>query len=486
MAEQRNSTAPQRLPLWLSLIPIIVFLGLLAVIIISGDADSISGWSPAILMGCSALSLVLCLIRRGFDRAFFREGMWKSCRQILPTVPLLTLIALVSTTWMLCGLVPLLISYGMKCLDPQLFLVAACAICAFVSVLTGSSWTTIATVGVALMGIGAVMGHSTGWICGAIISGAYFGDKVSPLSDTTVVASSSCGVDLFDHIRYLFITTVPSLAISLAVFLTVGLLSDTVSATGNGDLAGLLDRTFNLSPWLLVLPLVTAVLIGFRVPTLYVLGASVVSGVIAMFVFQPQITGSLNIFEALWTTTEFHTENPAFNDLVSTSGLLGMIPTIKLVLAAMIFGGTMIGTGMLRSIAEAFTRRLRRRTGIVSATVGSGLLLNGCTADQYLALIIGANMYNDVYSRFGLEPRLLSRTLEDSTSVTSVLVPWNTCGVAQSTVLGVPTLTYVPYCIFNYVSPLMSIAMVWIGFRIFERKPEETEAIKEPGVTLRR
>lgn len=485
MAEQGNPTGPRRLPLWLSLIPIIVFLGLLAGIIIAGDAGSISEWSPSILLGCSALALGLCVGARGFDRTTFRDGMMKSCRQILPTVPLLILIALVSTTWMLCGLVPMLISFGMKCLDPQLFLVAACAICAFVSVLTGSSWTTIATVGVALTGIGAVMGHSTGWICGAIISGAYFGDKVSPLSDTTVVASGSCGVDLFDHIRYLFITTVPSLAISLAVFLTAGLLSDTVSATGNSDLAGLLDRTFNLSPWLLMLPLLTAVLIGLRVPTLWVLGASVAAGITAMFVFQPAITARVDLLEALWSSTEFHTENAAFNDLVSTSGLLGMIPTIELVLAAMVFGGTMMGTGMLKSIAESLTRRLRRRTSIVSATVGSGLLLNGCTADQYLALIIGANMYNDVYSRFGLEPRLLSRTLEDSTSVTSVLVPWNTCGVAQSSVLGVPTLAYVPYCVFNYVSPLMSIAMVWTGFRIFERKPKETD-LKESPVIQRR
>jgi NhaC family Na+:H+ antiporter len=185
-----------------------------------------------------------------------------------------------------------------------------------------------------------------------------------------------------------------------------------------------------------------------------------------MFVLQPQIVANIDVMHAMWTDTVFHTESARLNDLVSTSGIMGMMNTIKLVLCAMVFGGALLGTGMLRSIANGFTRKLTHRRSVVGATVASGLFLNGCTADQYLSIIISANMYRDVYKQFGLEPRLLSRTIEDSVSVTSVLIPWNSCGVTHSTVLGVPTLTYLPFCLFNILSPVMSLVMIWTGYRV--------------------
>ncbi len=450
-----------------SVVPVIVLLTWLIGLIIFKGTDAVSEYSPVVLLVSGILSIVLAAATGCIDRERLKNGFKRSAAQILPCVPLLVLIALVSTTWMLSGVVPTFIDYGLQVLNPQFFLAITCAVCAFVSVLTGSSWTTIATIGVALMGIGTVMGYSEGWIAGAIISGAYFGDKISPLSDTTVIASSSCSVDLFDHIRYLMITTVPAMTLSLIVFAIDGFVTGAnVSGVSDSELVNALHSTFNISHWVLIVPALTALLIALRVPTLITLAASAAAGFVAMFVLQPQIVADLNIAHALWADTTFATESARLNDLISTSGIMGMMDTIKLVLCAMVFGGALLGTGMLRSIADAFTHKLTHRRSVVGATVGSGLFMNCCTADQYLSIIICANMYRDVYRQFSLEPRLLSRTIEDSVSVTSVLIPWNSCGVTHSTVLGVPTLTYLPYCLFNILSPMMSLVMIWTGYRV--------------------
>lgn len=470
---KNDSTGTARTPsLTISLIPIALLLTALLSIIIFEGADAINSYSSLALLGASVIALGLTGASRCLNRRDLRNGAITAARQILPAVPLLALIGLVATTWMLSGLVPAFIHYGLKFLNPTFFLVITCTVCALVSVLTGSSWTTIATMGVAFIGIGTAMGYSPGWVAGAIISGAYFGDKISPLSDTTVVASSSCGVELFSHIRYLLVTTLPSLIIALGVFATAGFVTDAGQAVARDSaLPQLMTETFNISPWLFLIPAITVTLIVLRVKTVLTLAVSATLGLIAMFVFQPQITADLDIFRALWADTTFSTPSAAFNDLVSTSGFMGMMPTIELVLSAMVFGAVLIGTGMLATISGAFVRRLRRSTSIVGATVGSGLCLNACTADQYLSIIVGANIYRDVYRRFSLEPRLLSRTLEDSISVTSVLIPWNSCGVTQSAVLGVPTLVYLPYCVFNWLSPLMSLFIVATGYRIVRRVP---------------
>lgn len=368
---------------------------------------------------------------------------------------------------MAAGVVPTMIKYGLGLLDPTLFLVTTCAICAVISVMTGSSWTTIATIGVAFMGIGTVMGFHPGWVAGAIISGAYFGDKVSPLSDTTVVASSTCGVDLFTHIRYLMITAIPAMSVALIIYLIAGIYTDTVSVKEAMQFAGELEDYFRLSPFILFIPAVTLVLIAFRVPTLITLFSASALGFAGMFVFQSHEGFSvIDGLMALWKGFAPSTGDSSLDSLVTTGGISGMMSTITLVLSAIVFGCAMIGTGMLSVIANAFTRRLRRRGSIVSTTVGSGLFINACTADQYLSLIITGNMYRTLYQKFRLEPRLLSRTIEDSVSVTSVLIPWNSCGITQSTVLGVSTLVYFPFCIFNILSPCMSILMAWTGYKI--------------------
>lgn len=462
-----NGTAMPEMPLWLSVLPITLLLGLLILLIITIGPDAINQWSPFVLLGSAAFAIVLALPTRKLTRSAMLRGISISYKQTLPAIPLLALIALVSTTWMLSGIVPTLIDYGLMCLNPPLFLSLTCICCALVSLLTGSSWTTIATMGVAFMGIGTVLGYSEAWTAGAIISGAYFGDKVSPLSDTTIIASSSSGVELFRHIRYMFVTTTPAMLVALTVFTIVGISSYSGNGqAGDDELLEALHSTFNITPWVLVVPLITGILIACRLNTLLVLSVSAGLGTACIWIAQPQLAANLNIVTVLLSETALSTGCERLNDLAATSGLMGMVPTICLVACAMVFGASMIGTGMLASIARAFTRRLRRRTSIVGATACSGFVLNCCTADQYLSLIVGANMYRDVYTKFGLEHRLLSRTLEDSVSVTSVLIPWNSCGVTQSAVLGVATLTYLPYCVFNYMSPLFTIIVARLGWKI--------------------
>ena len=454
-------------PLWASILPIAVLLiSLVALIIIEG-AHAVSEYSQIVLLGTSFLAFLLAMATGEFSLRGLKVGFARSARQILPAVPMLVFIAMVATTWMAAGVVPTMIKYGLGLLDPTLFLVTTCAICAVISVMTGSSWTTIATIGVAFMGIGTVMGFHPGWVAGAIISGAYFGDKVSPLSDTTVVASSTCGVDLFTHIRYLMITAIPAMSVALIIYLIAGIYTDTVSVKEAMQFAGELEDYFRLSPFILFIPAVTLVLIAFRVPTLITLFSASALGFAGMFVFQSHEGFSvIDGLMALWKGFAPSTGDSSLDSLVTTGGISGMMSTITLVLSAIVFGCAMIGTGMLSVIANAFTRRLRRRGSIVSTTVGSGLFINACTADQYLSLIITGNMYRTLYQKFRLEPRLLSRTIEDSVSVTSVLIPWNSCGITQSTVLGVSTLVYFPFCIFNILSPCMSILMAWTGYKI--------------------
>lgn len=467
-----STTKSSQPSLWVSLTPIILLLCALITLIAIVGASAVQDYSYIILLGASAVALALALTTTRVTGRDILSGIRQSASQILPTVPILLLIGTLSATWMLSGVVPMLISSGLHLLNPRLFLLTCCVICAVVSVVTGSSWTTIATIGVAFMGIGEVMGYSAAWIAGAIISGAYFGDKVSPLSDTTVLASSAGGVDLFTHIRFLMLTSIPALTISLVVFLVVGMTTDVITASGSEAMSQALESTFNVTPWLLAVPLLTVVMIILRVSTWITLAVGSVAGLVAVFVFQPAIVAEIadNGVEAalslLLTEQAISTGNELLDSLVSTGGVEGMLPTVELVLSAMVFGGVLIGTGMLRSIGGMITSRLQSPGNVVGATVGSGLFLNACAGDQYLSLIMGGNLYRDVYRDANLKPQVLTRALEDSVSVTSVLIPWNSCGITQSTVLGVATLTYLPCCIFNLMSPLMSLAMAWVGWRI--------------------
>lgn len=473
---KKRTTQPSLL---LSLTPLCVLLATLIAMIVVHGADAVQDYSYYILGASAAVCLLLGVTFTDRRRCYL-PGLMKSARQILPAVPILIFIGTLSATWMLSGVVPTLIDYGLEMLDPRTFLFISCATCAVVSVVTGSSWTTIATIGVALMGVGSVMGYNPGWVAGAIISGAYFGDKVSPLSDTTVLAASTCGVPLLTHIRYLMLTSAPAMTIALAVYLCVGYIIDPVDAGHAREMMDALNATFNISPWTLLIPALTLVLIALRIGTTWTLAIGSLAGLAGMWFFQPQIAASLSqstgFMAAIATSvktmameTGISTGNEMLDPLVSTGGIQGMLPTIWLVLSAMIFGGAMIATGMLGRITHTITSRLRHHRSVVGATVCSGLFLNSCTGDQYLSIIVGSNVFKNTYRRRRLKPQLLSRTLEDSISVTSVLIPWNSCGVTQSTVLGVATLTYLPFCLFNILSPLMTLLMSWTGWRLYSR-----------------
>ena len=467
-----------------SAIPLVVLIGLLAMVIALFGSDSLSGGSQVSLLAAMAVCVFISMV-------FYREP-WKSFEQqiektvggVAIMILILLTVGMLSGSWMISGVVPTLIYYGVQLLSPQFFLVCACVICALVSLLSGSSWTTIATIGVALLGISHALGINEAIAAGAIISGAYFGDKMSPLSDTTILASSSAGVDIFTHIRYMMLTTMPAFLITLLLFTALGLGFDADDSVHVHQYTAGLSQKFNISLWTLLVPVLTAVLIVKRVPSLIVLFLSALMAGITAIVLQPHILtevagdASLSTIAALtkglvmtyYGSTGIEMGSAELNELVSTGGMTGMLNTIWLIVCAMCFGAVMVASGMIESLTRVVISWVRSRVGLVASTASTGLFLNVATGDQFISIVLTANMFKNVYEKQGYEPRLLSRTAEDSATVTSVLVPWNTCGLTQSTVLGVATIAYLPYCFFNILSPLMTILVAALGWKIKNRR----------------
>lgn len=470
----------------MSIIPLAVLVIFLALTIKLFGGDSIAGGSQLALLTASAVCTAMAI---GIYRCSWQqleEAFVENMRNATPALLILLLIGAIAGTWMASGVIPTLIYYGLKILHPSIFLPATCIICAIISLLTGSSWTTVATIGVALLGIGRALGFEDGWVAGAIISGAYFGDKISLMSDTTVLASSTSEVPVFKHIKYLMITTTPAMIIALVVYCIVGLTGTHTAEANTVAIEQALEATFNISPWLLIVPMITGLLIAKRLPAIITLFTSAAIAAVAMIIFQPEIvlaiTGdgaasALTSIEAIviaaTSETSVETGNALLNELVATRGMGGMMNTVWLIICAMCFGGVMYGSGMLSAITQLFVRMARRTVSVVGSTVCSGIFFNLTTGDQYISIILTSNLFRRLYDDRHLERRLLSRSVEDSATVTSVLIPWNSCGMAQSTVLGVATLTYLPYCIFNLVSPLMSILMATIGYKIFKTNANE-------------
>ncbi|MBQ9576534.1 MAG: sodium:proton antiporter [Muribaculaceae bacterium] len=470
-----------------SIIPVVVLIGLLVVVIMLFGSDSLSGGSQIALLIGLAVCVLISMSVYHTPWKTFEQQMTKTMGDVSITLLILLTVGMLSGSWMISGVVPTLIYYGVQILSPQFFLVSACVICSLVSLLSGSSWTTIATIGVALLGIGNALGISEAWTAGAIVSGAYFGDKMSPLSDTTILASSSVRVDIFEHIRYMVITTVPSITITLIIFLVAGLGHGNDGALQVEQYTEGLAGTFHISLWTLLVPLITGILIARKVPSLMVLFISSILAGITAIVLQPhilsQIAGDASlsmpaaIFKGLAITyygsTAVQTGYDALNDLVSTGGMAGMLNTIWLIICAMCYGSVMVASGMIESITRVIIKWVRTRFSLVASTVSTGLFLNLTTGDQFISIVLTADMFRDVYDKEGYEARLLSRTTEDAATVTSVLIPWNTCGMTQATVLGVPTLTYLPYCFFNILSPLTTLVIAAIGWKIKRRIKEQ-------------
>ena len=473
----KNKPIPSPL---VSLVPIFVLVAMLGVTIYIFGSDALAGGSQVCLLTATAFCVLIGMTM--FKRTWkeYEDAITTNIGNVGSALIILLLIGALSGAWMVSGIVPTLIYYGIQIIDPNFFLVSTCAICAIVSVMTGSSWTTIATIGIALLGIGKALGVEEGWIAGAIVSGAYFGDKVSPLSDTTVLAATTTGTPLFSHIKYLMLTTVPSMIITLIIFTIAGLSYNSTDAIDIAAYSQALDAKFDISLWLLIVPIATGLMIAKRLPSIVTLFLSALLAIVFGIIFQPELLkeiagggeGALTLAKGsmmiLFGSTSLDAGSEQINELIATRGMSGMMDTIWLIICAMCFGGAMTAGGMIKSITSVFMRYTKRCVSLVSSTVASGLFMNLTTADQYISIILTGNMFKDIYKKCGYENRLLGRTVEDAVTVTSPLIPWNSCGMTQATVLGVSTFIYMPYCFFNYISPLMSIFVAAIGYKIFK------------------
>ena len=460
---------------YLSFIPFVALIALIAVCVNTFGTDALDGATQVSLLFASAICVAIGYLMRRVEWEALEREMTDKIASCMPSIIILLLIGAIGGTWMISGIVPTMIYYGVQVLRPEWFLVSSSLFCALVSVMVGSSWTTVATIGVALMGIGRAHGFDDGWVAGSIITGAYFGDKLSPLSDTTVLASSVSGTPLFTHIRYMMKTTIPTFCISLLIFTIAGLLMDIPESSGMGFLDEL-QETFLISPWFLLVPVLTGVMIARRWPAMVVLFLAALMAAIVAVVWQPALVAQISgketqnllasyegIMKVIYAPTQLQTETPMLDQLVHTSGMAGMMPTIWLIICAQIFGGVVTATGVLRDLMDILLRWVRGTTSLVASTALTGIFCNVALADQFLSIILTSSVFKDIYRERGYESRLLSRTCEDGATVTSVLIPWNTCGLVQSTVLGVATLAYLPYCFFNLLSPITSIVVAATG-----------------------
>ncbi len=490
----------------------IIFLIIALFINVRIFGDSSLGGSNQIILILSAGVAALVALRIGFKWDEVQKGMVKSISSAMSSIIILLLIGSLAGTWLLSGIVPAMIYYGLQILSPTIFLFAACIICSIVSIATGSSWTTAATVGIALVGIGSALGINEGMVAGAVLSGAYFGDKMSPLSDTTNLAPAMAGTDLFTHIRYMTITTIPSISIALVLFLILGFVYG-----GTGEVAekqAMLDainNKFNISGWLFLVPVTVVLLIVKKVPAIPSILIGALLGALFAVIFQPDLVSSvgksvhpdihyslsaeeyeikksttseaefsfIGVAQSLFGDVKFKTGISMFDqdgdELLKSKGMAGMLQTVWLIVAAMMFGGAMESTGLLRRIAEAVITKVKSTGSLVAATAGTTVFFNGTASDQYLAIVVPGRMYADIYKKKGLAPENLSRTLEDSGTVTSVLVPWNTCGAYHSNVLGVATGAYIPYAFFNLISPIMTITFAYLNVKIRKLKEGKSE-----------
>jgi len=462
-----------------ALVPIIFLVILLSInVSIFGD-DSLSGSIQIVLILSSAVASIIAF-NLGYSWLDIQKGIIKSINSSLPSILILFLVGSLAGSWLLSGVVPAFIYYGIQILNAKIFLFAACVICIVVSMATGSSWTTSATIGIALIGIGRALDISDGLVAGAILSGAYFGDKMSPLSDTTNLAPAMAGSDLISHIKYLSLTTVPSIIISLVIFIVLGFnISDSIGLNNAEIISSAIKEKFYISPVLFIVPLTVIILIYNKIKAVPALFVGVILGSVFALIFQSGLVVDVSNSEtlsskalfsgtmiSLYGSISINTSNPLVTDLLSSSGMFGMLDTIWLVICAMIFGGVMEKAGFLKQITSIILNKIKSSGSLISSTAGTCIFFNLTASDQYLSIVVPGKMYSSIYKEKGLAPENLSRTLEDGGTVTSVLVPWNTCGAYHASVLNVATLTYLPFCFFNLISPIMTILFAYLKIKI--------------------
>ncbi len=469
----------KRPSLLVSFLPVIFLIVFLTANVLIFKEKTLDGSNQIILLLAASLTSLIAIHFR-INWVKISDSILQNIGKAMPAMLILLLIGSLAGTWLISGVVPAMIYYGLKIIHPKVFLVTAIVVCGLVSLATGSSWTTIATIGVALLGIGKTLGIHEGMVAGAIISGAYFGDKMSPLSDTTNLAPAVAGTDLFTHIRYMTITTGPSIVLAILIFLTTGFVYDY-----NNDVANIegvlmaIDRDFYISPVLLLVPVLLIVVIIKKTPPLPSLLIGTLLGGVFAVIFQPQqireiaqmhapylIQSYKAFMQAMFGDINIASDNSIVNELFSTGGMKGMLNTVWLIISAMVFGGSMEAAGFLSRITEAIISKVKSTGSLIMSTIFTSIFFNITASDQYISIVVPGRMYADIYKKRGLKPEVLSRTLEDGGTLTSVLVPWNTCGATQSRVLGVSTLTYLPYCFFNLINPVVAIAIGYLNYKI--------------------
>ena len=464
------------LPIGSSLIPLIILIILLAYNVFVFEEDALSGSNQFILLIGAAVAAII-----GFYYKISYKNMLvkvaDNFQSVAGAILILLFVGALAGTWLASGIIPAMIYYGLKILHPSIFLPSCIIICAIISLATGSSWTTSATVGIALIGIGKALGLPPGMIAGAVISGAYFGDKLSPLSDTTNLAPAMSGGDLFTHIKYMTLTTVPSIIITILVFVILGFFQE---QKGNADILTLLNQIelkFKINYWLFIVPAFVVFLISRKTPPLIALFSGTILGAVFALIFQPDIILELSgekkysfssaykgILNAITIGSQIKTDNKLLYDLFSSGGMKGMLDTIWLIICAMVFGGIMEAIGALSSITNTLLSWAKNTFQLFASTVATCLTINLTASDQYLAIVIPGRMFSKAYQDRGLAPENLSRTLEDSGTVTSALIPWNTCGAYQASVLNVSVADYFIYAVFNWISPF--ITLLYVAFKI--------------------
>ena len=472
----------RELKLWEALIPVFALIGMLAYNVLFAyngpDDNALDGSNQFILLLGGAIAAIMGY----FTKVPFHKMLDEVANNIKSTasaILILLMVGALAGTWMVSGIIPSMIYYGLQILSPAVFLPATLIICSVISIATGSSWTTSATVGIALIGIGGALGFDLGMVAGAVISGAYFGDKLSPMSDTTNLAPAMAGTDLFTHIKYMTLTTIPTYIITLILFIVLGLSVDVTGDANTDDLLNSITASFNVTPWLFLVPVIVIGLIVKKTePLVALLIGTLLAGIFAI-IFQPEIVTQITkadsltfksaykgVMQAITTEVIVPTENKTLADLFTSGGMAKMLPTIWLILCAMVFGGIMDAIGALSKISESLLKLAHTTFGLFASTVGSCLALNITASDQYLAIVVPGKMFAKAYKDKGLAPENLSRTLEDTGTVTSVLVPWNTCGAYQAGTLGVSTLDYLPYAFFNIISPFMTLIFAAFNIKI--------------------
>ncbi|HNR05305.1 MAG TPA: Na+/H+ antiporter NhaC [Bacillota bacterium] len=449
-----------------ALIPVVITIGFLMYAVLPQFGVGQDVHVPLILG--ALIASIVAITRLGYTWKEVEDGIVSTISDTMQAILILAIIGMIIGTWILGGIVPTLIYYGLQILSPSFFLIAACLLCCVVSLATGSSWTTAGTVGIALMGVAAGLGVNPGAAAGAIISGAYFGDKMSPLSDTTNLAPAMAGANLFDHVRHMVYTTGVSLIIALIGFgiLGAGYAGKELDISAINEILALMSDNFVINPLLLLVPLIVIVMVARKVPAIPGLFIGTLLGGLAAMIFQG--ASFAGVMDAMQYGVVSETGNAIIDELLTRGGYQSMMWTISLILAALTFGGVLEKTGMLETIGKVILGYAKSTGALVTATIITSIFTNVLAGDQYLALVLPGKMYKDEYRKRGLAPRNLSRCLEDAGTLTSPLVPWNTCGATMSTYLGVPTIQYIPYCFLNLVNPIVSIVFGFTGITMMK------------------